>query len=117
MQVGKPIDHLVDGARPGVGVGESLDPVGKVLDQIGAGEVDSAYGEQQDESQAPETDHAVQAPDEALPPDAPWDAQASPPCPDPRPPDDDSREGEGDNQERANAVDLAARRPAKQIVV
>src|SRR5271168_1437581 len=56
-------------------------------------------------------------PDDASPRDAPWEGQASPPCPDSWPPNDDSRQRENDNQDRTPAVDLAARRSAQQIVV
>src|SRR5438477_10717959 len=58
MQVGEPIDHLVHSPCPNVGVSYRLNPVGQTLEQIRAAEVGPAYRKQQDDSKAPETDHA-----------------------------------------------------------
>src|ERR1019366_2039880 len=108
MQVGEPVNHLVDHARTGVRLSQRLNPVSKVLNQIGAAEVDPAYGKQEDDAKAPESEHAVQAPDHTLLSGLPPDGQASPPRPDPWPPNHNSRQGDPENQHRGEPVDLPA---------
>ena len=117
MQVGEPIQNLIDEARPLIDVSRRLESVGKILKRLGIAEISSAQSKQQDESECPEADHAVRVPGEVLPPDVPVNGEASSPRLDPRPPHDNPCHGDDDNQEREDAVDPAAGFPGEQVVV
>src|SRR5436853_1878821 len=104
MQVGEPINNLVADACPGISGSERLESVGEVLKRLGNAEIDPAYGKHQRESKAPETDHAVHVPGQALPSHAAMQCQAATPGPDARPPDHQSRGSKREQGECANAV-------------
>ena len=117
MQVGEPVENLIDDAYAGVRIGRRLEPVRKLVERLRDAEIRAAQREHQDHRQRPEAEHAVQVPGEALPSGVPVNSQASSPRPDPRPPHDDARASEDDNQERTHAVDRAPRCASEQVVV
>src|SRR5690242_20760805 len=87
VQVGEPIDHAVNEAEPGIGGGWWLEPVGEVLKRVREGKINPAGPEDQGEGKAPESDHAVQVPDGALPSDAARQDEAATPRLSAGPPD------------------------------
>ena len=64
------------------------------LKALRVAEVDAAYSEQQNHSERPEPNHAVQTPDQALRAGVPWNCQTPPPVLDSRPPHDEPRQRE-----------------------
>src|SRR5690349_24358853 len=79
MQVGEPINDPVADAHPRIGGSQRLYPVGEILNHLGNSEIDPACPEYDKEAKAPEADHAVQVPDEALPSHAARHRQAATP--------------------------------------
>jgi hypothetical protein len=70
---------------------QRLESVGEVLKRLGNPQINPAYRKQEHESKAPEADHAVQVPDQALPSHAAMQCQVAAPCLDARPPDHQTR--------------------------
>src|SRR5580704_12092130 len=121
MQEGEPINNLIDEAYS-VGRSGRIQPVGEILERLRIAEIDSANAKYQYECEAPEADHTVQVPREALPSHArPADVagqrQTTTPCPDARPPDRKTRHRQCEQGQSADGVDLPARRSGEQIVV
>src|SRR5205814_10222044 len=75
VQIGEPIDNLINDAISRIGVGDGFDAVRDVLKPRGVAQVRSAQSKQQDDAEGPEADHAMQIPSEALPPDIPANKQ------------------------------------------
>ena len=117
MQVGEPVDDPVDHPCPGIRGCRRLEAVGEVLECFWKAEIRSAQGKHECESQAPEADHAVQVPGQALPSYAAMQCETTAPRLDARPPDHQTCDSKSKHGECAKAVHLPAGGSGEQIVV
>src|SRR5438034_10180433 len=117
MQVGDPVDKAIDHPCSGIRGRRRLKAVREVLECFWKAEIRSAYGKHQCESQAPEADHAVQVPGQALPSYAAMQCETTAPRLDARPPDHQTGDSESKHGECANAVHFPAAVSGEQIVV
>ena|ERR1700678_4417771 len=117
MQVGDPINDLVDQRNAASGGRGGLQPVRHFLNLLREAQINSAQPKNQHESEAPEADHAVQMPGQPLPSRAAMQRQAASPRLTTRPPDRQPRESNDEYGECTNTIDDSSGLSRQQIVV
>src|SRR5689334_18303423 len=117
MQVGEPINDAVADPHPGVGGGGGLDLVYQILKGLRECEIHTAQAEYERVSKTPESDHAVQVPEQSLPPDAARQREAPAPGLFAGPPDEEAAHRHHKHRDSAEAVHGAAGHSLQQVVM